>query len=283
MDTMVTKNNQKILTLLSNYLNNWETSITTNQIKKLTKLGISETQAFSLLLQNHLEIDDQALINEYFPLMINSLNENKYLHNPYYQNIHFSNKKLNNWCISVSSYKAYEAFVCNDFCYLDDGRVIPQIGFFNKPFYYPAVYEKGRLWMSVTPNEIETMQDSIDEACGHVVTFGLGLGYYAYMVSLKDEVTEVTVVEQSEDVIKLFTSEILPQFTHSEKIKIVKSDAFCFLDNPHNLEDIDYLFIDIWHDVSDGKNLYLKFKTYEKHYPQAAFRYWIEKTIKYYL
>lgn len=283
MDTRIQKNNQRILNLLSEYLNNYETSITTNQINKLTKLGVSETQAFSLLLQNYLEIEDQDFINEYFPLMINNLDEIVYRDNPYYQNIHFKNKKINNWNLSMTSYQAYEAFVCNDFCYLEDERVIPQIGFFNKPFSYPAVYENNRLWMSITPNEIETMKLPIAEAYGKVVTIGLGLGYYAYMVSLKEEVNEIIIVEQSKDVIKLFESEILPQFSHPEKIRIINKEAFVFLNDYHNLENVNYMFIDIWHDVSDGKMLYLKFKKYESQYPKISFRYWIEKTIKYYL
>ena len=40
--------------------------------------------------------------------------------------------------------------------------------------------------MTITPDEIETMKEAVDQAFGNVLTFGLGLGYYAYMVSEKD-------------------------------------------------------------------------------------------------
>ena len=47
--------------------------------------------------------------------------------------------------------------------------------------------------------------------------------------------------------------------------------------------DIDYVFCDLWHDASDGKDLYLKLKKFEEKYKNIKFDYWIEKTIKYYL
>ncbi|MBQ8293320.1 MAG: hypothetical protein IJX78_05925 [Bacilli bacterium] len=273
--------NQVLLSKLSSYLNDNPCLITTNQINKLTKLGVSTNRAFSLLLQEYLEIDDETIINEYFPYMIKELNPSSYTSNPYYQNISFKNKKLNNWELKNTSYEAYEAFVCGDFQYFDDGRVIPQIGYFSKPFKYLAVYQNKHLWMSITPNEIETMKDPLLNAKGNVVTIGLGMGYFAYMASLKENVSKVTIVEIDPTVIKLFKEVILPNFKYQDKIEIIESDAFLFLDNLSN--NYDYLFIDIWHDVSDGKDLYLKFKEYEKKYPNITFDYWVEKTIKYYL
>jgi hypothetical protein len=50
---------------------------------------------------------------------------------------------------------------------------------------FPALLENDRIWMTITPNEIEIMIKPVDEAFGHVLTYGLGLGYYAYMVSKK--------------------------------------------------------------------------------------------------
>ena len=77
--------------------------------------------------------------------------------------------------------------------------------------------------MTITPNEIETMKEPVDEAFGHVLTFGLGLGYYAYMVSEKENVESITIVETNEDVIDLFNKYILPQFKNAHKIKIIQS------------------------------------------------------------
>lgn len=61
---------------------------------------------------------------------------------------------------------------------------------------FPAVLENERIWMTITPNEIETMKEAVDKAFGNVLTFGLGLGYYAYMVSEKVNVESITVVEK---------------------------------------------------------------------------------------
>ena len=44
----------------------------------------------------------------------------------------------------------------------------------------------------------------------------------------------------------------------------------------------DFVFTDLWHDVSDGIDMYLKMKKYEKQSP-ILFSYWIEKSILCYL
>ena len=43
----------------------------------------------------------------------------------------------------------------------------------------------------------------------------------------------------------------------------------------------DFVFVDIWHDPSDGIDLYLKFKSLEK--KNIKYSYWIEDTIKCYI
>lgn len=44
--------------------------------------------------------------------------------------------------------------------------------------------------MTVTPNEIETMKPVIDKAFGRVLTYGLRVGYYVFMVSEKEDFDE---------------------------------------------------------------------------------------------
>ena len=131
------ENNYKVLTLLSKFLNETPTIIDTSSINKLMKFNISEEQAYLLLLISYLGLDDNdPLVESYFKKMIKKLDNNQYTSDPYYQNIKFSKHKNKEWEIKNSMYKAYEAFVENDFKY-DFDRVIPQIGFFSKPFYYP--------------------------------------------------------------------------------------------------------------------------------------------------
>lgn len=288
MKNSIEENNRRVLTLLSDFLNNHENYINTNLINKITQVGVSDKQAFILLLSSFYNLDDEDdLLIYYFPYMINELNENDYYCNEYYKNIGLTKKrkKIKNWEITTSTYKAYEAFVCNDFIYMEDKRIIPQIGYFKKPFRFLSVYENKRLWMSITPNEIETMKKPIELSRGIVCTIGLGLGYFTYMCSLKENVKKVIVIEIDKNIINLFKNTILPDFSFEQKnkIEIINADAFTFLDNDMDHLSIDYLFTDIWHDVSDGKDLYKRIKEYESKYNSVKFMYWIENTIKYYL
>ncbi len=274
--------NQRILELLSYYLNGHECDITPSQIKNVMHCGVDEKKAYELLLLSYLNVDDREFIELYFGKMLHSLKEEDYTCNAYYQNITFENKKLKNWEIKKSKYKPYELFVCDDFKY-ENQQMIPQLGYFNKPFYYLAVYYQKRLWMSITPNEINTMKKPIQQAYGKVLTFGLGLGYFAYMCSLKEEVQSVTIIEKDENVIALFKQYILPQFPYLDKIEIIQEDAYEFLDKKMKDNVYQYVFVDIYHDAGDGKDTYLKFKPYENRFKNTMFRYWIMETIQYYL
>ena len=137
--------------------------------------------------------------------------------------------------------------------------------------------------MSVTPNEINTMKEPIDNAFGKVLTFGLGLGYYSYMVSLKNNVESVTIVEKDQNVINLFNKYILPLFKTKAKINIINMDAYDFLEKVMNDGDYDFVFVDIYHDAKDGLEVYKKISTYEKKFKNTTFSYWIKKTLDYYL
>ncbi len=241
---------------------------------------LTDKDAFSLLLAGALDIDaGGSLYRMYFPHMINHLDENVYVSDPYYKNISIPTKKVGSWEFRQLEYKPYEAFVCNDPVILED-KVIPQIGFFDTEFRYPCVMQNGREWMLITPNEIETMKAAVNAAKGRVLTYGLGMGYYAYMASRKPEVDMVTVVELDPRVIELFKTYILPQFPHKDKIEIIEADAF---EHIKSIQGYDLVFCDIWHDPSDGVEAYLRFKEYESRYPDTKFMYWIEKTLRLYI
>ena len=280
----INKYNNDILSLLSVYLNEYDNIISASDIKKVMKAGVDETRAFSLLLESYMRLDlDPEFVDLYFPNMIKLLDTEEYTNNDYYKNIKFSKVNNRDWKLSYDKYVPYQGFVYTDFKYEDDGRVIPQIGFFNKVFKYPAIYQKDRLWMSITPNEIETMKEPINEAKGHVLTFGLGMGYFAYMTSNKDEVETVTIVEKDSNVIELFKKVILPQFKNRDKITIVEADAFEYMESIFENTKCDYVFTDIYHDVSDAIEVYNKMKVYENKYKNTKFKYWIENTIKAYI
>ncbi len=215
--------------------------------------------------------------------MINRLDAQDFTSDPYYKNIVIPECRLGKWELKRESLMPGEAFVCRDFEVTDDGRLIPQLGFFDREFAYPAVLEGGREWMTLMPNETVTTEPAVRRAHGKVLTYGLGLGYFAYRASEKENVDSVTVVELSPDVISLFTEHILPQFPHKDKIRIVCSDAYEYAEKCAPGEKYDFVFADFWHDAGDGRDLMLKMKEYEKYSPESEYVYWLEDTINCYL
>lgn len=269
-----------ILDILSKYLNNYPTIIKKKDILNVVNEGVSEYRAYLLLLQSFFNID-RDLFNKYFPRIVKEENKENYIYNPYFVNVRPKEIKYKKWEIKYSSFKPYEGFVRDDFKeYIDEDMILPQIGYFKEEFKFLSIYQDGRLWMSITPNEINTMKKPIEKAHGVVTTLGLGLGYFAYMASIKDNVKKVRIVEIDDNVIKLFREFILPFFPDKEKIEIIHMDALEYLKRDF---ECDYLFCDIWHDVSDGLPLYKKIKEFENKHPKTTFDYWIYDTIKCYL
>ena len=116
-----------------------------------------------------------------------------------------------------------------------------------------ALIRGGETWMSMTPMEIESQAIGIDCASGHVVVYGLGMGWSAAASALRPEVTCVTVVERDPDVIALHDELALfgrlPDGAGT-KVRIVQGDALTWRpDAP-----VDLLMPDIWLPlVSDGR------------------------------
>ena len=284
----IEKYNSKIMERLSLYLNLQPDFIKEDMIDELVReCNLDKKEAFSILLADICGLDtidnmeDRELYDNYFPYMIHQLDIEKYKNNPYYKNIKIPNMKEKRWELKEDKYKPYEAFVYNDLEKMEDNRLIPQIGFFDTEFTFPVVLENNREWMLITPNEIETMEEAVNEAKGRVLTYGLGLGYYAYMASQKQQVSSLTIVERDENVINLFEKYILPQFENKDKISIINEDAFKYAKNQMNKDNYDFVFVDIWHDPSDGVDMYLKMKKLESE--NIKYMYWIEKTILCYL
>lgn len=279
-------NNARLLSLLSNYLNFHSDYVKADDIREIMSAGISEEAAFALLIANASGLDttgaDKIFFNDYFPYIFHRLDAAEFTENPYYKNIRFPEKKLESIEFGMRSYMPYEGFICNDMIEMPDGRLLPQIGFFAREFRYPAIFEKGIEWMTVTPNETRTLQGPAEQAHGKVLTYGLGLGYYPYMISKKAEVESVDIVEINSTTIELFRRYILPQFPHRNKIRLITGDAIEYM-KTISYGQYDFIFADLWHDAGDGKLLYLKIKEFEEKYPHTEFAYWIEKTIKCYL
>lgn len=276
--------NYKITRLFADYLEGFPEIITKDMINTLTEDGaIDKKDAISAIIAEIFGLDfsrsqdDRILIRDYINRSVRLLDKEKYESNPYHQNIKLDNLKNGDWEIKWEEYAPYRAVICDDMIINSDYSEIPPLGFFEETFRFPAVLEGGNEWMTLTPVDLDTCEEAIAEAKGRVVTFGLGLGYYAYMVSEKAEVESITVVEKSPDVIRLFEEHILPQFPNKEKVRVVMADAFEYAENIMPSERFDLAFVDTWRDASDGAPMYKRMKPYERLSPDTKFLYWIEK------
>lgn len=282
--------NQRLFKMLSIFLNLAPDYIDSNMIEEITggnkdgdEFAFANLAATACGLDIYEHPEDKQFFRTHFLPCFKKLEAAPYFDDPYYKNIVFPKGNIGNWSFETRVCKPYEAFVYGDPEICPDGRILPRIGFFDVEYPYPAVLENGREWMTLMPNETNTTKPALDIAEGKVLTFGLGLGYFAYMAAIKPGVKSVTVVERSRDVIELFEKYILPQFPNPGMIEIIESDAFEFAQKHMKDGAYDSVFVDIWHDPSDGCEFYLKMKEYENLLPNARFAYWVEDTLKLYI
>lgn len=259
--------------------------IDSDLLEQMLPLCPDEQTAFRNLLAACLGMDIEGnelhrfMYDRYLVPGVNKLQADVFRNNPYYKNIAIDQVKNSSWQLSWQEYAPYEVFLSDDLI-LDGDYEIPSIGYFSESFRFPSVLQDGREWMSIKPSEIVTSQPAVDRARGRVVTFGLGLGYFVYMALLKSEVENVTVVELDERVIELFKAHILPQFPRACDVRIVCADAFEYLEKEMRDGDFDFAFADIWHDISDGTESYVRMRNASLRFQNTEFSYWIERSLR---
>ncbi|MBE6587451.1 MAG: hypothetical protein E7647_03440 [Ruminococcaceae bacterium] len=276
----IKEKNREFFRLLSKYLNFCPDGIDGGMIEEAkSACGVSTEEAYRILFSGIMDVySDRELRSGWISRTFRCLDASVYENDPYRKTVKLPSVADGEWEFVTDSYKPYEAFVYNDPEEDGEGRIIPKIGFFEREYVYPAVKQGGREWMLITPNEIETMKEPVARVRGSVATYGLGLGYFAFMASEKKEVDSVCIVESDASVIRLFKKHILPQFPNRDKITVIHGDAFLYAREGHHH---DFVFADIWHDPSDGCEAYLKLKGLERE--GCEYAYWIEKTIKLYI
>ena len=127
---------------------------------------------------------------------------------------------------------------------------------------YKRLVREETVVMSNTPMEIRTNRAFIYRAKGKVLINGLGLGMVLSAILKKPEIESVTVVEASEDVIKL----VGPSFCDDSRVTIVHACAFEY--QPEQGTFFDAVWHDIWDEISD-ENLPEMHKLHRK-YGQRA-------------
>ncbi len=219
----------------------------------------------------------------YFDDKLTYVKKDDIMSNPYLHNIKIPNIQENNICLSRKRFlpdnivAAYNEKV-------RDIQTFEQINSYyicDRPLHLPGIVEADNMvcWMTVEPFEINSFADFIKTANGNVLLLGCGLGYASYMLSLKEDVKKIVVVDNNPDVIKLFKENILCQFEQKDKIQVVESDALEYM-NHTDLNSFDYVNVDIWRDTRDMLLTYLPCLEIEKMYPNVSFSYWLESELK---
>ncbi len=296
---------EKLLQRLAVYLNFHADAVTEADVRALSdEFSLTDAQAFALLLAGALGLDaaeneeDARTVREDFPRMLHQLDAAACANDPYARALRAAasrdpnapenladalsetNAAAGAFELGYASYRPYELFVADDLRAYPDGAVLPVLGYFAQPFAYPVLTEKGREWMTAAPNEINTIRPAAEAAHGHVLTLGLGLGYFAFHALLNPRVERVTAVERSADAIRLFRERILPAFPRPERLTILQADAFAAAPALYQSGQYDFVFADLWHDAADGLPMYERLKQMEV--PGPEYRYWIEKTLEFY-
>ena len=225
------------------------------------------------------DIEEISLLDKWVKDSIFPLNHDFFAKNSYFSIVNPTPFKKGNYELNYISFKAYQPFSLNDIQVDENDYFLERspLSYFTSDESYLALSYNGEVWMSITPNEINTMEPYIQSVEGNILVLGLGLGYYPFMISQKKNIKNITIVELDQNIIDIFNSHLLPLFPHKEKIKIIKGDAITYLKN--NKSHYDYIFADLWHNPEDGLPIYLKIKKIEKLHKNSKFQYWLEESL----
>ena len=195
----------------------------------------------------------------------------------------------NSYHLYYKYYKPFNYFLYDEIKVKDkDYKEINSLGYFNTPFKYLVLDKNDETWMSIIPHEINTMKEDISKIKGNIVVYGLGLGYFIYLASLKEDVNKIIVIEKDIEIINIFNKYLLPLFNNKSKDKIIilNDDAFSFnetklVNNKYISNNIliNYCYIDIYHNPLDALFSYIRFIKNESKNSNITHLYWIEDSI----
>ena len=235
-----------------------------NEIKQYILEGLNEKEAMIQIFTKAFDIDydldeNKEVMDAYILNNFKKLDPKEYLDNEYAKTIKATGK-YKKYALKYITYEPYQLFAYDDIS-LEGDKENSRIGYFDNKFSYLALTEGNNIWMSLNPNEIETMKPYINKAKGNVLVLGLGMGYVPFMMSLRSDVKSITIVEKDPEIIGLFNSLILPSFKNKEKIRIIEDNAINYVRKQNKY---DYIFADLWHSPEDGLSLFVQLKRIDK-------------------
>lgn len=124
----------------------------------------------------------------------------------------------------------------------------------------PMLLSKEAFWMSLTPMEVFSLRPGVKKAHGNVLIAGLGMGWMTHQILKKPEVTSVTQIEISSEIISFF-GEPLRSFN---KISFLEGNVWEWLPKL-DLSKYDSILFDIWPKYREAKHDF-KFKELKSKY-----------------
>jgi hypothetical protein len=106
---------------------------------------------------------------------------------------------------------------------------------------YRQLSRNGTVVMSNTPDELRDSRYFVNRATGSVLINGLGLGCIIGQLLEKEDVTEITVIEKSREVIRL----VGKYYREDKRVRIIHGDAFKWQPPKGKVYDA------VWHDIWD--------------------------------
>lgn len=178
-----------------------------------------------------------------------------------------------------SSYRAYEVFPYDQPDVIGI-TVFPKLGVFRETCTFPTIRyaSNHQPWISLSPNEITSMDKMISETTGsNILVLGCGIGYYAFFLSENPSVRNITIVEPDKAKFRFFSDQILPQFPNKNKIHLLNLDPFAYLDT---LEDGTFksCFVSLWENNLECDS-YIKAKLACKKFGKMKCLFWNEKML----
>lgn len=226
-----------------------------------------------------LEIDSsdfefEQLSKQYHLSEIIKLDYIEYLNNSFIKDIRIENKEFAKYSLKKNYYSPYECFLYSEIKVKDSAfyKEINNLGYFDKQIEYYELLKGDTIISEINPFEINITNNFLADAKGKVLVYGLGLGYFPYMASLKKEVSSIDVYEKDSMIIEIFNT-----LSIKDKIKVFNIDLFKNFEKISN--DYDYIYFD-FNDISASTLIkYIFAKKYETNFANTKFLYKNEVTL----
>jgi len=277
---MIVKDTKRNIQKLFQYKQNFDMMLKVSEIEQELDGAKIESHVFNInesekllkkYIKDKLNFSDEDYNNSFYKL--EKLNAYAFQNEPYLRNVDLKEVKLNDISIKKIVYEE------NEFCftnvYSQDENLLRKysIGVFDGIVNTYGMYENDKLIATINPMEINIRANALRNVDKNVLIVGLGLGYFPYMASQKKDVNKITIIEENEDVIRIFKENILPFFENKEKIAIVHDDVTNY---KKYISGHNFVVVDNLENNEIDQNLYKVLITYEDDFPNTKFFYSFE-------